>query len=129
MFTSFPQYYRDHFYIFTTTGKNLPYDMVKFLLNDFNLELISDTNNNGMFIVKGKIDSLKLCLDRYKSFFENWERIDKRVVDIYEETDDLQLIVRELPYFFENRDGIVNKEEYNSTITNIVERLNKLKIY
>lgn len=125
MITLFPQYYREYFYIFPTTGKDIPYDMTEFLVEEFNLELVGD---EVAFIVKGSKKNVEKCVEKYSEFFESWEYIDKRLLEIWDETDRLVSQVKDIPTYFENREGKVNKKEYNEYIEDIMGRLKKLKI-
>jgi hypothetical protein len=124
--TRHPQYYRDYFYIFTTTGKDVPEDMFKFLIKEYDLELVGEECT---FIVKGAKENVEACVSKYSEFLENWEKIDKRIITIWAETERLHNKVKDLTYFFEeNRKGLVNKEEYNKEIDTIIVGLKKLKV-
>lgn len=125
MFTSFPQYYREYFYIFATTGKDVPYDMVDFLVKEFNLELVGDEIT---FIVKGSKDNVEKCVEKYQEFFESWEKIDKRLIEIYDKTDELISQVQDIPSCFDVRSGMVDKKKHNEYIEDIIDRLKKLKV-
>lgn len=125
MLTSFPQYYREYFYIFATTGKDVPYDMVDFLVKEFDLELVG---NEITFIVKGSKKDVENCVEKYQEFFENWEKIDKRLIEIYDRTDELISQVQDIPRCFEVRSGMVDKKKHNEYIEDIIDRLKKLKV-
>jgi hypothetical protein len=126
MFTSFPQYYREYFYIFPVTGKDIPYDMARFLVGEFDLELVGD---EVAFNVKGSKENVEKCVEKYSQFFENWERIDKRLLEIWDESDRLVSRIKDIPLYFGNADGKVNKEEYNKEIDYIISKLKNLKVY
>lgn len=131
MLTSFPQYYREYFYIFATTGKDVPYDMVDFLVKEFDLELVGNEITftvKNTFIVKGSKKDVENCVEKYQEFFENWEKIDKRLLEVWDETDRLSNDIFGICDYFEDTSGKKKKEEHNEYVDELIKRLNNLKI-